>query len=72
MIEVYSWATPNGHKVHIMLEECGLPYRVHAIGQSAFLKHDVNLVAVGRGPRIHFDHGGSLLATNNTASCLTR
>jgi len=28
MIEVYSWATPNGHKVHIMLEECGLPYHV--------------------------------------------
>ncbi len=23
MIEVYSWPTPNGHKVHIMLEECG-------------------------------------------------
>ena len=31
MIEVYSWATPNGHKVHIMLEECGLDYRVHAV-----------------------------------------
>jgi len=31
MIEVYSWATPNGHKVHIMLEECGLPYRVTGI-----------------------------------------
>ena len=31
MIEVYSWATPNGHKVHIMLEECGLPYRVYAV-----------------------------------------
>ncbi len=28
MIEVYSWPTPNGHKVHIMLEECRLPYRV--------------------------------------------
>ncbi|MFN7667701.1 MAG: glutathione S-transferase family protein, partial [Burkholderiales bacterium] len=26
MIDVYSWATPNGHKVHIMLEECGLSY----------------------------------------------
>ena len=26
-IDVYSWPTPNGHKVHIMLEECGLPYR---------------------------------------------
>ena len=31
MIDVYSTATPNGHKVHIMLEECGLPYQVHAI-----------------------------------------
>ncbi len=31
MIEVYSWATPNGHKVHIMLEECGLAYRAHAV-----------------------------------------
>ena len=27
MIQVYSWPTPNGHKVHIMLEECGLSYR---------------------------------------------
>ena len=27
MIDVYTWPTPNGHKVHIMLEECGLPYR---------------------------------------------
>ncbi|MGI9026372.1 MAG: glutathione S-transferase N-terminal domain-containing protein, partial [Burkholderiaceae bacterium] len=31
MIDVYSWATPNGHKIHIMLEECGLPYTVHAV-----------------------------------------
>jgi GST-like protein len=31
MIDVYSAATPNGHKVHIMLEECGLPYRIHHI-----------------------------------------
>ncbi len=28
MIEVWSWPTPNGHKVHIMLEEVGLPYEV--------------------------------------------
>ena len=26
-IQVHSWPTPNGHKVHIMLEECGLAYR---------------------------------------------
>ena len=31
MIDLYSWATPNGHKVHIMLEECGLSYRVHPV-----------------------------------------
>lgn len=31
MIQVYSDATPNGHKVHIMLEECGLPYEVHHV-----------------------------------------
>jgi GSH-dependent disulfide-bond oxidoreductase len=30
MIQVFSWPTPNGHKVHIMLEECGLAYE--AIG----------------------------------------
>jgi GSH-dependent disulfide-bond oxidoreductase len=28
MIDVYTWPTPNGHKVHIMLEEVGLPYKI--------------------------------------------
>ena len=31
MIDIYSWPTPNGHKIHIMLEEIGLPYRVHGV-----------------------------------------
>ena len=31
MIDVYSWPTPNGHKVHIALEEMGLPYRIHGV-----------------------------------------
>lgn len=31
MIDCYSWPTPNGHKVHIMLEELGLPYRLHSV-----------------------------------------
>jgi GST-like protein len=30
MIDLYTWPTPNGHKIHIMLEECRLPYAVHA------------------------------------------
>jgi GST-like protein len=31
MIELYTWPTPNGHKIHIMLEETGLKYNVHPI-----------------------------------------
>jgi len=31
MIELYTWMTPNGQKISIMLEEVGLPYRVHTI-----------------------------------------
>ncbi len=31
MIDLYTWSTPNGRKVSIMLEETGLPYRVHAV-----------------------------------------
>ncbi|ODU19321.1 MAG: glutathione S-transferase [Variovorax sp. 67-131] len=35
LIDVFSWPTPNGHKVHIMLEECGLPYAVHPVNIGA-------------------------------------
>jgi len=31
VIDLYTWPTPNGHKIHIMLEECALPYNVHPI-----------------------------------------
>jgi GST-like protein len=31
MIDLYTWTTPNGRKVSIMLEETGLPYAVHPI-----------------------------------------
>ena len=31
MIDLYTWPTPNGRKIHIMLEECGLPFSVHAV-----------------------------------------
>jgi GST-like protein len=31
MIDLYTWFTPNGRKVSIMLEETGLPYTAHAI-----------------------------------------
>jgi GST-like protein len=31
MIELWSWPTPNGQKVHIALEETGLPYKTVAV-----------------------------------------
>ena len=31
MIDLYTWSTPNGRKVSIMLEECALPYRTHKV-----------------------------------------
>jgi GSH-dependent disulfide-bond oxidoreductase len=31
MIQLYSWKTPNGRKVSVMLEEIGLPYEIHAV-----------------------------------------
>ncbi|MSQ52780.1 MAG: glutathione S-transferase family protein [Betaproteobacteria bacterium] len=31
MIDLYTWGTPNGKKVSIMLEECALPYTLHKI-----------------------------------------
>lgn len=49
MIDLYTWSTPNGRKVSIMLEETQLPYKVHAIniGQGdqnkpAFIKLNPN------------------------------
>ncbi len=49
MIDVYTWPTPNGHKVHIMLEETGLPYKVRPVNirsgeqfQPEFLKISPN------------------------------
>ena len=31
MIDLYTWTTPNGRKVSILLEELGVPYTVHSI-----------------------------------------
>jgi GST-like protein len=31
MIDLHTWKTPNGRKVSVMLEECGLRYNTHAV-----------------------------------------
>ena len=52
MIEVYSWATPNGHKVHIMLEECGLAYRFHAVDIGAGAQFAPEFLAISPNNKI--------------------
>lgn len=52
MIDVYSSATPNGHKVHIMLEECGLPYRIHHIDIGAGDQFSPKFLAISPNNKI--------------------
>jgi GST-like protein len=52
MIDVYTWATPNGHKVHIMLEECGLPYTVHAVDIGAGDQFEPKFLAISPNNKI--------------------
>ena len=52
MIEVYSWATPNGHKVHIMLEECGLLYRAIPVNIGAGAQFDPSFLAISPNNKI--------------------
>ncbi len=52
MIDAYSWATPNGHKVHIMLEECALPYRVHGVDIGAGEQFKPEFLAISPNNKI--------------------
>ena len=60
MIDLYSWPTPNGQKVHIMLEECRLPYAVHPVDIGAgeqFASHFLEISPNGKIPAIVDDDG---------------
>ncbi|WP_342050963.1 MULTISPECIES: glutathione binding-like protein [unclassified Cupriavidus] len=52
MIDVYTWATPNGHKVHIMLEECGLAYKAHPINIGAGDQFGEDFLAISPNNKI--------------------
>ena len=52
MIEVYSWATPNGHKVHVMLEECGLEYRAIPVNIGAGEQFAPDFLAISPNNKI--------------------
>jgi len=51
-IELYSWPTPNGHKVHIMLEECELPYLVHSVDIGRGEQFDPKFLAISPNNKV--------------------
>lgn len=71
MIDLYTWATPNGRKVSIALEEMGLPYTTHAVDignddqfKPAFLAISPNNkipAIVDRDTGVHLMESGAIL-----------
>ena len=60
MIDLYTWSTPNGEKVQIMLEETGLEYRLHAVNLQEGEQFEPDFLAIspsGKIPAI-IDHDG--------------
>lgn len=52
MIDLYTWTTPNGRKVSILLEELGLAYQVHAIDITKGEQHAPDFLKVSPNNRI--------------------
>ncbi|MGB0920884.1 MAG: glutathione S-transferase N-terminal domain-containing protein [Alphaproteobacteria bacterium] len=52
MIELHTWKTPNGRKVSIMLEECGLEYTVHPVNLQEGEQHTEAFQALSPNGRI--------------------
>ena len=82
MIDLYTWSTPNGRKVSIMLEELGIEYAVHSVNISQDEQFTPEFLAISPNNKIPAivdrDNGLSLMEsgsfsctslTNTAASC---
>ena len=52
MIDLYTWGTPNGRKVSIMLEELGVPYRVQPVDITADEQFEPSFLEISPGGKI--------------------
>lgn len=52
MIDLYTWTTPNGRKISIMLEETGLPYRVVPVDLEAQQQQSAEFGAINPNRKI--------------------
>jgi GST-like protein len=60
MIDLYTAATPNGQKIHIMLEECGLDFEAHWVDIDAGDQFEPDFLAISPNNKIPalVDHDG--------------
>ena len=67
MIDLYTWPTPNGRKISIMLEEIGIKYMVHPINITKGEQHNPEFLKIGPNNKIPVivdnDNGMSLMET---------
>ncbi len=72
MIDLYTWSTPNGRKVSIMLEETGLDYTVHAVDITKDRQFDPAFTAISPNNKIPaiVDHDGGLALMESGAILL--
>ncbi len=52
MIDLYTWKTPNGRKVSIVLEEMGLPYEVRPVDLSKKAQFEPDFLAISPNNKI--------------------
>lgn len=52
MIELYYWPTPNGHKISVMLEECGIEYDVKPVNIGAGDQFDPHFLRISPNNRM--------------------
>ena len=76
MIDLYSWPAPNGHKLQILVEELGIPYRIIPVNITKGDQHGADYLAInpnGKIPAI-VDHapadGGAPLSVFETGAIM--
>ncbi|HSF94359.1 MAG TPA: glutathione S-transferase N-terminal domain-containing protein, partial [Thermohalobaculum sp.] len=52
MIDLYTWTTPNGRKVSILLEELGVPYTAHSVNIGQDEQFDPAFLAIAPNNKI--------------------
>ena len=76
MIDLHYWPTPNGWKISIMLEECGLPYRMVPVNIGKGEQFTPEFLAISPNNRMPaiVDHspagGGAPIAVFESGACL--